>query len=94
LLTNPDLIILDEPTAGLDPQGMKEVRDLIKGLSRERGMTIFLSSHLLAEIELVATRMAVIDHGKLIAQGRVSELLSREASDFSIEVTPSRWPCN
>jgi ABC-2 type transport system ATP-binding protein len=88
LLTKPDLIILDEPTAGLDPQGMKEVRDLIKGLSRERGMTIFLSSHLLAEVELVATRMAVIHHGKLIAQGRVSELLSREASDFSIEVTP------
>ena len=88
LLTKPELIILDEPTAGLDPQGMKEVRDLIKGLSRDRGMTIFLSSHLLAEVELVATRMAVIHHGKLIAQGRGSELLSREASDFSIEVTP------
>jgi len=88
LLTRPELIILDEPTAGLDPQGMKEVRDLIKRLSRERGMTIFLSSHLLAEVELVATRMAVIHHGALIAQGPVSELLSREANDFSIQVTP------
>src|SRR3990172_9343105 len=63
LLTRPELIILDEPTAGLDPQGMKEVRDLIKRLSRERGMTIFLSSHLLAEVELVATRMAALHHG-------------------------------
>jgi ABC-2 type transport system ATP-binding protein len=87
LLTQPDLIILDEPTAGLDPQGMKEVRDLIKTLSRKRGMTIFLSSHLLAEVELVATRMAVIHHGKLIAQGAVSELLGEEATDYSIDVS-------
>jgi ABC-type multidrug transport system ATPase subunit len=88
LLTNPELIILDEPTAGLDPQGMKEVRELIQRLSRERGMTIFLSSHLLAEVELVATRMAVIHRGELIAQGTVSELLDREATDYSVEVSP------
>ncbi len=88
LLTKPELIILDEPTAGLDPQGMKEVRELVQRLSRERGMTIFLSSHLLAEVELVATRMAVIHHGELIAQGAVSELLDRETSDYSIEVSP------
>ncbi len=87
LLTQPDLIILDEPTTGLDPQGMKEVRELIKRLSRDRGMTIFLSSHLLAEVELVATRMAVIHHGKLIAQGMVSELLRRETIDYSIDVS-------
>jgi ABC-2 type transport system ATP-binding protein len=87
LLTKPELIILDEPTAGLDPQGMKEVRELIKSLSRERGMTIFLSSHLLAEVELVATRMAVIHRGELISQGTVSELLGREATDYSIEVS-------
>src|SRR5512135_925179 len=54
LLTGPELIILDEPTSGLDPQGMKEVRELIKKLSTEREMTIFLSSHLLSEVELVA----------------------------------------
>jgi ABC-2 type transport system ATP-binding protein len=88
LLTKPELIILDEPTAGLDPQGMKEVRELIQRLSRERGMTIFLSSHLLAEVELVATRMAVIHRGELIAQGTVSELLDRETTDYSIEVSP------
>jgi len=87
LLTKPELIILDEPTAGLDPQGMKEVRELIKRLSRESGMTIFLSSHLLSEVEMVATRMAVIHHGELIAQGTVSELLAREAMDYAIEVS-------
>jgi ABC-2 type transport system ATP-binding protein len=88
LLTKPELIILDEPTAGLDPQGMKEVRELIQRLSREKGMTIFLSSHLLAEVEQVATRMAVIHHGELIAQGAVSELLGREITDYAIEVSP------
>jgi len=87
LLTKPELIILDEPTAGLDPQGMKEVRELIKRLSGESGMTIFLSSHLLSEVEMVATRMAVIHHGELIAQGTVSELLDREAMDYAIEVS-------
>ena len=81
LLTEPELIILDEPTAGLDPQGMKEVRDLIRKLSLEKDMTIFLSTHLLSEVEQVATRMAVIHHGALVAQGMVSELLGREASD-------------
>lgn len=88
LLTRPELIILDEPTAGLDPQGTKEVRELIRKLSRDREMTIFLSSHLLSEVELVATRMAVINRGELIAQGSVSELLGKEATGYSIDVSP------
>ena len=88
LLTNPELIILDEPTTGLDPQGMKEVRELIKKLSAEREMTVFLSSHLLSEVELVATRMAVINRGELVAQGSVSELLDRETIDYSIQASP------
>jgi ABC-2 type transport system ATP-binding protein len=88
LLTNPELIILDEPTSGLDPQGMKEVRELIKKLSMEREMTIFLSSHLLSEVELVATRMAVINHGELMVQGDVSKLLEREATEYSIQASP------
>jgi ABC-2 type transport system ATP-binding protein len=88
LLTKPELIILDEPTAGLDPQGMKEVRDLIKELSAESEITIFLSTHLLSEVEQVATRMAVINRGELIAQGSVSELLDQEATDYSIQVSP------
>ena len=88
LLTKPELIILDEPTSGLDPQGMKEVRELIKRLSMENEMTIFLSSHLLSEVELVATRMAVINHGELMVQGDVSELLGREATKYSIQASP------
>lgn len=88
LLTEPELIILDEPTAGLDPQGMKEVRGLIKKLASEKEMTIFLSSHLLSEVELVATRMAVINRGELIAQGSVSDLLDKEPMEYSIQVLP------
>ncbi len=88
LLTKPELVILDEPTTGLDPQGMKEVRGLIKKLSREKEMTIFLSSHLLSEVELVSTRMAVINQGELVTQGTVSELLDREATEYSVEVSP------
>ena len=88
LLTKPELIILDEPTAGLDPQGMKEVRDLIKELSAESGRTIFLSTHLLSEVEQVATRMAVINRGELIAQGSVSELLDREPTDYTLQASP------
>jgi ABC-type multidrug transport system ATPase subunit len=88
LLTEPELIILDEPTAGLDPQGMKEVRGLIKKLASEKQMTIFLSSHLLSEVELVATRMAVINRGELIAQGSVSDLLDKEPMEYSIQVSP------
>jgi len=89
LLPQPELIILDEPTAGLDPQGMKEVRDLIRRLSREREMTIFLSSHLLSEVEQVATRMAVINRGELVTQGPVSELLEGKGTiPYSIEAFP------
>ena len=88
LLTKPELIILDEPTSGLDPQGMKEVRELIKKLSIEREMTVFLSSHLLSEVEMVATRMAVINHGQLMVQGDVSKLLEREATEYSIQASP------
>ena len=88
LLTKPELIILDEPTTGLDPQGMKEVRGLIKKLAIDKKMTIFLSSHLLSEVELVATRMAVINRGELIAQGSVADLLGKEPMQYSIQVSP------
>jgi ABC-type multidrug transport system ATPase subunit len=88
LLPNPDLLILDEPTNGLDPQGMKEVRELIRTLNAERGMTIFLSSHLLNEIEQVATRMCILHRGELIVQGAVSALLSREEIHVRILAAP------
>ena len=63
LLHDPELIILDEPTTGLDPQGMKEIRDLINQLSKEQGKTIFLSSHILREVELITNRMIIINRG-------------------------------
>lgn len=88
ILTKPDLIILDEPTSGLDPQGMKEVRELVLKLSKEHGTTIFLSSHLLTEVEAVANRMAVLNHGELIAQGAVSELLNGDSSYYSLRASP------
>jgi ABC-type multidrug transport system ATPase subunit len=88
LLTDPELVILDEPTNGLDPQGMKEVRDLIVHLSRDQKKTIILSSHLLNEIELVANRMVIINNGELVVQGDVSKLLDEGDKYVVIHATP------
>jgi len=74
LLRAPRLLVLDEPTNGLDPHGMREVRDLLAELVAG-GSTVFLSSHLLAEVELVCTRAAIVDRGRLVAQDRVEALL-------------------
>jgi ABC-2 type transport system ATP-binding protein len=74
LLRAPRLLVLDEPTNGLDPHGMREVRDLLVELVGG-GTTVFLSSHLLAEVELVCTRAAIVDRGRLVAQDRVEALL-------------------
>lgn len=87
LIHNPDLIILDEPTNGLDPQGIADVRNLILHLSRNEGKTIFVSSHLLSEVELIADSMLIIDRGKRIAEGKVSELLNPKDSLLKIEST-------
>lgn len=84
LMHQPELIILDEPTTGLDPQGIVDIRKLIQHLTSERKITVFLSSHLLSEMELIATRMAVINKGKCIAQGSVDELLNNEDSVITI----------
>ena len=74
LVHNPKLIILDEPTNGLDPQGIADIRNLILHLSREMKKTIFVSSHLLNEIEQVATRVLIIDKGRKIVEGSATEL--------------------
>ena len=76
LLHDPDLIILDEPTTGLDPQGMKEIRELILYLSKEKNKTIFLSSHILYEVELVANRMIILNKGTTQVEGYVEDLLN------------------
>ena len=88
LLGDPEVIILDEPTSGLDPQGIKEVRELIKRLSHDRSITIFLSTHLLSEIEQTATSMAIIHRGTLIVQGKVQDLLNSGSSIVRIEADP------
>ncbi len=75
LLHNPEFIILDEPTNGLDPAGMKEIRELIIELGKQ-GKTIFLNSHLLHEVEQVCQRVAIIKKGRVVVQGPVTELLS------------------
>lgn len=76
LVHDPELIILDEPTNGLDPQGIADVRNLILHLSNDRGKTVFVSSHLLSEIELVADSILIINKGKKVAEGTRKELLS------------------
>lgn len=74
LLTDPDLLILDEPTNGLDPSGIIEMRELIIRLNKEHGKTIFLSSHILSEIEKLATDVAIIDQGQILYQGKLEGL--------------------
>ena len=76
LVHNPSLIILDEPTNGLDPQGIADIRNLILMLSKEQNKTLLVSSHLLSEIEQIADSMVIIDKGKKIVEGKVSELLN------------------
>lgn len=86
ILHDPDLIILDEPNTGLDPQGSISIRNLILQLKNERNKTILLSSHILSEIELIANRMVIIAKGKSIIQGNVSELLNEQELIVSFEV--------
>jgi ABC-type multidrug transport system, ATPase component len=75
LLNNPQLIILDEPTNGLDPQGMKEIKEMILQLSSEKNITFFISSHLLHEMQQLCNRIGIINDGKLLVEGNVKELV-------------------
>jgi ABC-2 type transport system ATP-binding protein len=74
LLGDPELLILDEPTNGLDPAGIREMRELLRRLPREHNVTVFLSSHLLSEVEQVATHIGILGHGRLLFQGTPEEL--------------------
>lgn len=85
LVHNPALIILDEPTNGLDPQGIADMRNLILTLSREMGKTVLISSHLLSEIEVIANRMIIIHKGKKMVEGVVADLLDPAHTLIQIE---------
>jgi len=85
LLSEPSLLILDEPTNGLDPAGINEMRELIRDLPRIAGATVFLSSHLLSEIEQTATHCALIARGRLIFQDTLTALRDRSATSIVVE---------
>jgi len=87
LIHNPGLIILDEPSNGLDPQGIADMRQLILHLSRDLGKTLLVSSHLLSEMEMVADNMLIIHKGEKVVEGRVSELLDPEKTMVEL-ITP------
>jgi len=81
LLPNPELCILDEPTNGLDPAGIREMRAVIRGLA-DRGISVFVSSHLLAEIEAVCDHLVMIDNGRIVFQGAVEGLIDAQQTDI------------
>jgi ABC-2 type transport system ATP-binding protein len=84
LLNDPDLLILDEPANGLDPAGIVEMRDLLRGLAAD-GKTVFISSHVLSEVQQICTRVAIINHGRLVRLAPVAELLD-VPGEFEIQV--------
>ena len=84
LLPRPDLVVLDEPSTGLDPQGMRDVRELIRDLAARERVTVFLSSHLLHEVEQVCNRVTVINRGKLVSVGDVDTLVRQGSSTVRV----------
>ena len=92
LLHQPDLIVLDEPTTGLDPQGIIDMRNLILRLKNEQKKTIILSSHNLSEVELICNRMVIIHQGKSIVEGSVAELLNEDEQIIRIQTDSLSMP--
>ena len=88
LLGDPELMILDEPTNGLDPGGRQEMRAFIRGLAKQAGVTVFLSSHLLHEVEQVCDRVAIINHGEIVREGAVSALLAEGQAQLRVQASP------
>jgi ABC-2 type transport system ATP-binding protein len=83
LLNNPTLVVLDEPQSGLDPMGRKEIRDLILSL-RDNGTTVFFSSHILSDAEMICDRVAIVNHGQLVAEGETQSLLSAKIVEYEV----------
>jgi ABC-2 type transport system ATP-binding protein len=86
LIPQPQLLILDEPASGLDPQGLVEVRDLLQQVSAEEGVTVFLSSHLLHEVEIICTDAAMVNHGRVVRRDRVANLLAEPETAVKVRV--------
>jgi ABC-2 type transport system ATP-binding protein len=89
LLPEPEILLLDEPTDGLDPEGIKWFRDFILGLRKERGMTVLFNSHLLSEVEQMCDRVAIIRAGELVYEGAVDELRD-DRPGFRLQAKPLR----
>jgi ABC-type multidrug transport system ATPase subunit len=87
ILHDPKLIVLDEPANGLDPQGQKEMRELIHTINKDKGITILISSHILNEVEMTANRMVIINKGKNIVEGNVQDLLNESDMNVSFFVS-------
>jgi len=87
IISEPELLILDEPTNGLDPHGIIEIRELLLSLKKEKGTTIFISSHILSEIERIASHVGIINKGKLLFQGALEELREIGVSTVFIETS-------
>ena len=94
LIKNPKIVFLDEPTIGIDPEGTKEIRDLILSLNKDRGLTVFLSSHLLYEIQLTCSRVGIIRQGKLVTTDTMENLTKglAQKEGKSIEFKLSKMP--
>ena len=94
LLGNPNLLVLDEPTNGLDPAGMQEMRELIRSLPQQYGMTVMVSSHLLGEIDQVADQVGIINHGQLVFQGSLSALHQRSSHQMAVRTLDNDLAAN
>ena len=86
LMNDPDIVFLDEPQSGLDPMGRKEVRDIIFSL-RDQGKTVFFSSHILSDAEMICDRVGIVNHGRLVSIGPLGELLSQRVREWELVVT-------
>lgn len=89
LLHDPEVLILDEPTNGLDPAGIREIRDHLRMLARERNMAVIVSSHLLSEMEMMCDRIGIIQNGKLIDVQLVNDFVGGSEKTFELEVSPT-----
>src|SRR5262249_19779381 len=86
LVNEPSVVFLDEPTLGLDPAGQRQVLALIHRIARERGATVLLSTHLLAEVEEVCSRVLILSHGRVVADGSVADVARRAAAPRSLRL--------